>query len=66
MQVVFVLAGDADGVALDLGADLCQAIADQLGDRAGQVLVDALAQLGGLADRAAGGLLDLAEVENLG
>src|SRR5579859_4260849 len=65
LELVFTLAGDADGVALDLRFQLRQPLTDQLGDLARQILTQALTQCGRLAHGAFGRFFDLAVVEDL-
>src|SRR6266540_2620577 len=66
LQLVLALARDSDGVALNLGLQLGQAVADELADLASEVLVQALAQRRRLPDSPFRSLLDLAIVEDLG
>ena len=65
LEVVPALAGDADGVTLDLRLDLRELVPDQLGDLLGDLLGQPATQADPLADLVAAGLLDLAPVEDL-
>src|SRR6266545_4266282 len=58
LQLVLALARDSDGVALNLGLQLGQAVADELGDLASEVLVQALAQRRRLPDSPFRSLVD--------
>ena len=66
LQLVFVLARDAHGVALNLRLELGQTVANQFGDLAREVLRQPLAQRRGLPHGAFRGLLDASVVEDLG
>src|SRR5579871_2634585 len=66
LEIVALLARDAQLVALNRGLDLELAILDLAHDALGQILADALAQRHGLAHALPRGLLGRLEVERTG